>query len=221
MGLDRLEDFRRAPKEPSLGREDFRLGEHAARHALHANSAQWSIEQYKVLAEDFEACVCNDLLANTRGGLPLAELAMQTGLSAGAARRAVRVLSSAGLVRSSGGRARSLTDDKFILPPPQLPTMAGVLGALRRHDARMAEEGKLVRNAPRTVRLTETNLMHFQRHIDQMMELGELYNNQENTADSAVYLVWAQIFKLFPRKTRARRWRGPGSRPAPSALGPS
>lgn len=176
------------------------LGVHAAaaRSAVQKSTVQLTLEQWQLLAQDFEAHTIETLLANTRGGLETAEIATVTGLKPATVKRALAALSKAGLVKMAGARARCILEDKSGEIPPKSPAMLAAKAAMARQFERWAEEGKPDGNYLINVRLTKAHLAQFKQQIDYMLDVAELLSNQEPTADSRVYMVQTRVVDMFP-----------------------
>lgn len=195
LGLNPLMPFLSAKEASSKAPE---LGELAARQAVAGKSMHLTTEQWKLRADDFDANACLLYLITTPGGCEVAELAETTGIGSAAAKRAVKALASVGLAKAAGSRVRTPLDDKLVKAPPRSPAMVGVMAALEKHRARMIEKGRLVQNSAITLRLTEAHLKHFQRHLDELIDMAYLYESQEKKSDIPVYMIWGRIFQLFP-----------------------
>ncbi|OGS05614.1 MAG: hypothetical protein A3G41_06410 [Elusimicrobia bacterium RIFCSPLOWO2_12_FULL_59_9] len=200
LGMDALLRLAEAPQPAAPDLPAWKLGELAAHLAVRRRTVQLSVEQWKLLARDFEANTCHIVLGNTAGWLSSGELAKTAGLSPGSVRRALKALDAAGLAELSGGRARSPLAHQYWEAPPFLPRLVGINASLRRHVERWIEAGKpAVVIPPVTARLTQTNVEGYARHLSEAVNLAAVYGDEEPTGDSAVYLVRGQVFKIFPR----------------------
>lgn len=199
QGLTPLMRLARVQESSAAGPGGLELAEMAARQAARRISAQLSLEQWKLQAQNYEAYVCKLFLATTPGGASFPELAKMTGLEAGAVKRAVRALAAAGLAEVSKNRVRSPIDDKTVEPLPTMPATAGVKAALQKYRARLAKRGKPARTFNYYFRMTEANLACFNRHVDAMINALSIYDSVVTTEDSSVYLIQGEILKLFPR----------------------
>lgn len=195
LGLDRLGRLMRSPQSPLA---QANLAEMAARHALGQKRVQLSMAQWKLQAQSFEAYTCDLLLVSTPGGLELSELGRLTGFAPAALKRAVKALVSSGLAKSSGGRVRSAFENKVVEAAPMSPATMGLKAALFAHHSKLMEKSRLARSTVTTVRLTEAGLKEFLRHLDQLIDVAELYNSQDNAEGSAVYMIRGQVFQVFP-----------------------
>lgn len=200
LGLVRLTVFLGKKEDIFSTHEDAHLMELAARQALQSRLAHLSTAQWGILARDYEAYVCDDLLQNTSGGLELASLARQAGLSPAAAKRAVSALVAAGLAEVAGRRVRSSFEGRIVEDLPTLPATMRTKAGMLKNQARQAQEGKLVGNSVFKVRLGGAGLQQVQRRVDQLSTVAGLYEESAGGADSGVYMVRTQVFRLFPRE---------------------
>jgi len=197
MGLDRLKPFMRpGPQGAAPGPN---VGAVAARSAVQKSTIQLTLEQWQLLAKDFEAHTCETLLANTRGGMDPSTISRITKLSPAAVKRAVKALAAVGLVKVAKGRIRCILDDKTGETPPKSPAMLAAKAAMARQFERWGAQGRSEGNYLINVRLTRANLDQFKQQIDYTLDLAELLSNQQSGDDSAVYMVQTRIVDLFPR----------------------
>jgi transcriptional regulator with XRE-family HTH domain len=197
LGLEALERYRIGASKPEAPEPS--LESLAAKLALERTSTQLSLEQWKTLARDFANNACHLVLHNTRGGRDLKELPELTGLSAAEVKRGVKSLEAVGLAAVSGNRVRCPFEERYLKGPPKSAEMAGILKALREHHARLTASGVLIQNSATHLRLTETGVKYLQKHLYNLMELAALCEEQEASDGSAIYMLWGQLFKIFPR----------------------
>lgn len=201
LGLEalarRLGTTTAAPSAP----EGWKLGALAAKRAVEISKVNLSVGQWKLLAEDFEAHTCHNILTHSHHGGTPAQLARMSGLSADKVKRAVGRLVKVGLAKSAGGRVEcALPETAAIQAPPKIPEMVGVLSAMDQHARRWQEEGKPVHVRTTFARMSQANVEEFRRHVDELMRLIFLYGDHaEDAPDSAIYMTRAQIFRLFPK----------------------
>lgn len=196
LGLERVTRLLAGGKSRPRS-EDWRLAELAARKALEQTTVQLTAEQWKLRADDYDANTCHLLLLNTAGWQPVPAIARRTGIALTPVKRALRKLAAAGLAEISGEKARSALLGKSVAAPPRTPAMVGVIAALRKHQERWSERGKLLRNAITVVRLSREDLDHLQRHMDQFMDLALLYSSAEPAPDSDIFVLRGQIHRIF------------------------
>ena len=73
--------------------------------------------------------------------------------------------------------------------------------ALRKNWDGWLENSKRIGSKRRTIRLNKENLGQYRQHLDNAINLAEIYANPaEDRKESAVYLVDTSIFQVFPKE---------------------
>ena len=199
-GSDELLQILAAPASAIADLPSRELAEAAAHQALARRSAHLTIEQWKLRSRDLVTNTCMNFMVNTAGWVTVREVEAATGFKPEAIKKTLKALASGGLLEFSGGRARCPLVDKVIELPPVTPATAAVKAALRNNWNTWLADSKRVDGKRITGRLTKANLDIYRQHLEKAVNLFAIYDNAgENRQDSAVYLVDAGIFRIFPR----------------------
>lgn len=175
-----------------------RLGEEAARQAVRQRATALRLDQWQLLAEDYESYACHLYLSNSPGFASGEEIASAVRLKPAAVKEALKKLARAGLLELSAGRARHRHVYKIVAPLPLSPATAGLKAALLRHNRRLLEDAPHAHRSWLTARLSQEALERYVAHLADAVNLAAIYGDAEKTADTSVYQVDALVTRLFP-----------------------
>lgn len=174
------------------------LAETAARQALRQRAVQLTNKQYEAISLRYENYACHVVLANTRGGLPVADLVKATGLSKAAVSSALASLKTAGLAVVAGQRASSPLAGQYVVPPSPTPAFAKVWGALRKYRSIWVEKhGKLANTSYLLLRARKGDFQRYFPHLTDVVSLSAIYGSVDPAEDSELYLVEASVHSLL------------------------
>lgn len=194
LGSDRL--LRALETPPAAGPLHWRIAEEGARQAIAQRTYHLSVEQYRLLGSQPAVWSCYLTLQNTAGWIERDELARMTGLRKARMSDALTALSKARLVELSGKKARNPFADKYVAPPPSLPLAGRVREGWRRNE--ILKSGKdPVSAASVILRMSEAQRRLYAQHLQDTIKLSDIYGDPRKTADSDVYLVEGNIYRLF------------------------
>ena len=176
------------------------LAEAATQKALAQLGVNLTMDQWALRVRDMVTHVCQSYLANTAGWVTVKELAEATKFAPAAIKKALKALKDGGLADFSKDKARTLFEGKVIQLLPLTPATAPIRMALRKNWDGWLENSKRVASKRRTIRLNKENLGQYRQHLDNAINLAEIYANpSENRKESAIYLVDTSIFQVFPK----------------------
>jgi hypothetical protein len=199
LGLEPLLRFASLSAPGAAAASGSRLGALAVKQATKGRTIQLAVEQWKLLSDDYEAHRLHTLLGNTSGWLTMADISRSSGLKTLEVRRALKALARAGLARVSGEKAQSALAGLYWEAPPLLPELVGVNSALRRHVEKWtARAAQPIIIPPVTARLKTSHVQEYARHLEEAVNLAAAFGDDEPSAESAVYMGRAQLFRVFP-----------------------
>lgn len=176
------------------------LAEESLEKAMNRGRAHLSVAQWLACARDRSVYICNYFLLNTPGWVTLGEVRASTGFSELEAKRALAALVSAKLAKSKGGRFSSPYSRKLLETLPATPANAAAKAKLRAHMAGWVEGCERVASSGMTIRLSRSGLEACRDHIKKAVEQAAILGDDDRGAPgSAVYLVDAKVYRLFPR----------------------
>lgn len=168
------------------------------RSSIRQRAAQFSLEQWRLLAGDPAAYYCHVYLINTPGWSLVAEVARAVGFPASRVRSALAALSAAGIAECSRGRARSPYAYRCLQPLPALPELLHLrMPLLRSREAFAGARGKLVQRRNVTTRMTEGAMTRAFRKLADAVALAGACGNAEKSPDSDVYFIDARVFRVY------------------------
>ena len=177
------------------------LAEAATQKALAQLGVNLTMDQWALRVRDMVTHVCQSYLANTSGWVTVKELSEATKFSPAAVKKALKALKDGGLVDFSKDKARTLFEGKVIQLLPLTPATEPIRMALRKNWDGWLENSKRIGSKRRTIRLNKENLGQYRQHLDNAINLAEIYANPaEDRKESAVYLVDTSIFQVFPKE---------------------
>lgn len=167
-----------------------------ARLAVRQRAVNFTLEQWRALAQDETAYFVCAYLQNTPGLVSIADIAAALRAREPKIRAALERLASAKLVEVLGRRARHAFPDRLIQPLPAVPATAGLKAAINRHFEAFVARGKTVRDFGVLVRMPARRLDRYAEHLDETLSLSSIYGDSEKAEDSALYGVEAVIRKI-------------------------
>ena len=180
------------------------LAEATTHKALEQIKVHLTMEQWKLCARDMATYICQYYLLTTAGWISLREFSDATGFKPEAIKKAVKALAAGGLAELSGDKARSLFDKKTVEVLPATPATAALKAALRNRLNTWLADSTRVDSKRIAARLTKASLDAYRQHLDKTINLAPVYaNSEESKQDSAVYLIDASIFRIFPKAQRS------------------
>ncbi len=186
-----------APPRADRAPEAARLSEDASRATREGRTAHLTLAQYRVIASDAGAYVCNAILVNTGGWIPLADLAREAALPVARVRSAVKSLTRAGLADVSERGVRSAFWNKYLAGAPRSAAFAAIQARFNEHRARWVErKGRGVHHAYLLVRAREPDLRRFYAHLDEAVYMSSLYGDADRDEGGAMHLVEARVTRL-------------------------
>lgn len=185
------------PEDPTRA-----IAEEATR-MIKRKSINIELDQWKVVADDFDAYLCDYYLTSTPGFSELPDIARATGLSAARIRRALKLLASRGLAKLEGGRAKSAFANQLVNMPPLSPATAALYAAARRNRDRMIAGGKRQHDWCLVARVPRGAMPRYAHYLKQAVSVAAVYSDEENRNDTDIYAIEARITKVFSTQSPA------------------
>jgi hypothetical protein len=183
-----------------------RPAEEASRMIMR-QSVNLDLSHWELIARDYDAYLCDYFIQCTSGYLAIEEIARSTGLSAVAAKAAVKRLAAAGVVELNGDRVRGPYAERLINIPPLSPATAALYASLRKNRDRMIRSGERVHDSCIVGRVPADALDRYARYLMETIDTAAVYCDA-GEASADVYAVEARITRVLrrqPEKTTRRR----------------
>ncbi|MBI5246221.1 MAG: thioredoxin domain-containing protein [Elusimicrobia bacterium] len=186
-----------SPARRDRAPENVRLSEDASRGTREGRTAHLTPAQYRVIAADADAYVCNAILVNSETWVPLSELAVEAGLSAPRTKQAMRKLITGELAELTARGARSRFWNKYLAGAPRSAEFASIQAKFDAHRACWAESrGRGVHRAYLLVRAREADLKRYYAHLDETVYMSSMYGDSDRAEGGAMHLVEARVTRL-------------------------
>ncbi|MCX5792667.1 MAG: helix-turn-helix domain-containing protein [Elusimicrobia bacterium] len=199
-GSDKLVEILAVPPPAGADVPGRDLAELATRRALEQLAVNLTLDQWRVLARDRTALICHIFMVSTTGWVTVRELAEATRFKPAALKQTLKTMAAGGLAELDGDKIRSPFDKKMIASLATLPETAAIKAAVRDHLNSWLADSKRLDSKKITVRMTKANLDQYRQHVKKTLDLAQIFSNtEENRQESAVYLIDASIFQMFPR----------------------
>lgn len=197
-GSGDLVDMLAAPPTPA---PSAGLAEEAATRIMDRARRHYTLEQWAAIASGQTSYLCNFYLKNTPGPVPLAELAAALRRTPAEVKKSLKILADAKVIKLNGDSAENPLARVFVEAPPDTPASAAIKARMRGHLAGWLKTLERSDVRRMTIRMPRAAMEAYKPHLKKAVDLCMFAGEDDPGAEgSAVYLVDAGVYELFPKE---------------------